>query len=254
MAANKLGRFGVPMAFLLAALTLGAESSQATVVINATRVVYPQQETEVTVKLDNNGAAPALVQAWIDDGDVSATPDEARAPFTLTPPLFRMEPKKGQNLRLFYTQEPLPQDKESLFWLNVLEVPPKDADDEKVNGLRLAFRSRIKLLYRPKGLSGDVRDAPSRVTWQFVRGPGEGYVLRAINPTPYYLTFSDVVVKSGGARWNNQDTGMVAPGSQTDFPLNDTLTVPPTGDFTVEYRFIDDYGAGVDGQYQPQKP
>ena len=49
-------------------------------------------------------------------------------PFTMVPPLFRLDPKKGQMLRIVYTQEPLATDKETLFWLNVLEVPPRDGD------------------------------------------------------------------------------------------------------------------------------
>ena len=109
------------------ALSWLAGSAHAGVVISGTRVIYQAKEREVTVKLSNEGDAPALVQVWLDTGNPNAMPDESKVPFTLSPPLFRLDPKKGQSLRLIYTQEPLPQDKESLFWLNVLEVPPRAA-------------------------------------------------------------------------------------------------------------------------------
>jgi chaperone protein EcpD len=113
------------MAMTAFALSCLVSSAHASVVISGTRVVYQAKEREVTVKLSNEGSSPALVQVWLDTGNPNATPDESDVPFTLTPPLFRLDPKKGQSLRLIYTQEPLPQDKESLFWLNVLEVPPR---------------------------------------------------------------------------------------------------------------------------------
>lgn len=48
-------------------------SAFASVTIIGTRVIYPATEKEVTVRLDNHGNQPALVQAWIDNGN----PDEA---------------------------------------------------------------------------------------------------------------------------------------------------------------------------------
>ncbi len=53
-------------------------------------------------------------------------------------------------MHVFYTGEPLPQDKESVFWLNVQESLPKpDANKAGVNRLQLNSRSRIKLFFRP---------------------------------------------------------------------------------------------------------
>jgi len=241
-------RPGAALAALMACAALGPGSAAASIVINATRVVYPERESEVTVKLDNNGRSPALVQAWIDGGDLTATPDESTAPFTLTPPLFRLDPGKGQSLRLFHTREAQPQDRESLFWLNVLEVPPKAAGNDRRNALRLAFRTRIKLFFRPAALAGAARDAPGSVTWRFARG-GTGYVLRAINPSAYHVTFSRIVARAGGETWSNDEGGMVDPGASADFPLG-LLAAPPAGPFSVEYRYLDDFGGSQDGAYQ----
>jgi chaperone protein EcpD len=61
----------------------------------------------------------------------------------------------------------LPQDRETLYWFNVLEIPPKSkaANDENLNQLQLAFRTRIKFIFRPDGLKGNPLDAAANVTW-----------------------------------------------------------------------------------------
>lgn len=222
--------------------------AQAGVVISGTRVIYAAQEREVTVKLDNEGTVPALVQVWLDTGNPNAMPDETPVPFTLSPPLFRLDPKKGQSLRLIYTQEPLPQDKESLYWLNVLEVPPRaTATPDDPNSLQLAFRSRIKLFFRPTGLKGDPRDAPAQVTWSIVPGKN-GNELKAENPGAYHITFSAIDVVVGGVTYHDDKGGMVDPQSSMSFALHG-LPASSAAPLKVVYHYIDDYGAALDGTF-----
>ncbi|BBD80870.1 fimbrial biogenesis chaperone [Aerosticca soli] len=216
--------------------------AQANVLIGGTRVVFPAKDGEVTVRLTNDNDHPVLVEAWIDHGDPHATPETTDVPFLITPPLFRMEPKKEQNLRIVFTGAALPSDRESLFWLNVLEVPPKPgAQAAGQNVLQLALRSRLKLFYRPDGLPGNPLEAPGQLRWQLARD-GTGHVLVAHNPTPYYLTLAEVSLAAGGARWE-AEPGMVAPFSDLRLPLKTTQASPPTTGAEVSYTAIDDYGA-----------
>ena len=113
--------------FLATAFSTATPPATAGVVVNGTRVVYPADKREVTVSIRNAGETPSLVQAWLDAGDPHSKPGEAKVPFVLTPPLFRLDPTKVQSLRLVYTHDALPVDRESLFWLNVLDVPPRAA-------------------------------------------------------------------------------------------------------------------------------
>ncbi|UVJ46075.1 fimbria/pilus periplasmic chaperone [Pseudomonas sp. LS1212] len=216
---------------------------QASVVISGTRVIFPAQEREVTVKLTNNGKRPALVQAWLDNGQADISPQALQVPFSIAPALFRLDPDKGQTLRVIYTQEPLPTDKESLFWLNVLEVPPKASQ----NTLQLSLRTRIKLIFRPPGLAGEPRDAPARVTWEIVADK-QGLALRATNPTPYIVNLGHMVVTVNGKDFD-AGTGYVAPAGQALFPVPG-LVVTPGATAQVRYTSINDHGAGVEG-WQP---
>jgi len=117
----------VPLAFIAATLLAAAPRATAGVVVDGTRVVYPAAKREVTININNPGSVPSLVQAWLDAGDPRAKPGDSKVPFVLTPPLFRLDPTKVQSLRLVYTHDPLPADRESVFWLNVLDIPPRAA-------------------------------------------------------------------------------------------------------------------------------
>lgn len=120
----------------------------ADIVISGTRVIYKSDQKSVSVRLENKGNSHLLVQSWLDTGDDNAEPGSINVPFTATPPVSRIDAKRGQTIKLMYTGSTvLPSDKESVFWFNVLEVPPKP-DASKVENqslLQLAFRTRIKL-------------------------------------------------------------------------------------------------------------
>nr|WP_199044284.1 fimbria/pilus periplasmic chaperone [Dyella sp. ASV24] len=231
------------MAGALAVAGMFAARSEASVVIGGTRVVYPAQDKEVTVKLTNEGKNAALVQVWLDDGDEKSTPTTAKVPFTVAPPIFRMDPGKGQAVRVMYTQEALPKDKETLFWVNVLEVPPKAAGSEERNVLQFAFRTRIKLFFRPEGLVGDVATAPQKLVWKLVPADGgKGMAIQVTNPTPFHLNFAHVGINVGGQSKGDNSGGMVAPGATATFPLKD-VSARPAGEVKADFTVINDYGA-----------
>ncbi|HDR9875567.1 fimbrial biogenesis chaperone [Burkholderia cenocepacia] len=232
---------------LLRTLTLAiialASQADASVVIAGTRVIFPSSEREVTIQLTNDSKRPALVQAWLDDGNSSALPENVDVPFTLTPSVFRMESGNGQTLRLVHTGEPLPADRESLFWLNVLEVPPKASAENNRNRIQLAVRSRIKIMYRPDGLAGSADDAPMQLDWRVVRTDG-GYALEASNPTPFVVNLGSVLLNAAG-RKHDAGMGYVLPRSTQRFPIKQLAGAPAAG-ATVEFGSINDWGRSVD--------
>lgn len=236
----RLPRMLVAVGTLAAALI--ALPAQAGVIVGGTRVVFPAKIGEVSVRLENKGSQPALVQAWLDTGDAAATPDTVKVPFTLTPPIFRMEPEKGQALRMIHSGEDMATDRETLFWLNVLEVPPKPEIAEGTSTLQFAFRNRIKVFYRPHGLAYPVTEAPSKLQWSLAPGV-DGMAIRVFNPSPYHVSFNKIALTANGRTYEKREVGggMVTPGGTADFPLADLPA--HSGAAEVVYSTIDDYGA-----------
>lgn len=236
---------------LIAALGLSfmIGDAQASVVIAGTRVIFPGQDREVTLKVSNNGSAPALVQAWLDDGDQNSSPDTIDVPFTVSPAMFRLDPSKGQALRIISTGASLAQDKETLYWLNVLEIPPKaKALSTEANKLQLAFRTRIKFMYRPDNLHGRSDDSPGQVRWEVIRmEKGVGYALKATNPTPYFVNLGQISLVSKDKGYD-AGAGFIAPRETTIFPIVG-LTQSIDTAAEVEYLSINDFGGGVKGKY-----
>ncbi|MGH8388887.1 MAG: fimbria/pilus periplasmic chaperone [Pseudomonas sp.] len=227
---------------VITTFTVGFSFAHASVVITGTRVIYPANQREVSVKLNSNGAVPALVQSWVDDGDPDAKAKDKPMPFTLLPPVARIDPGKGQTLRMMYTQDPLPQDRESVYYLNVLEVPPRPpADLQGENLLQMAFRSRIKIFFRPVGLSGNPNETPAQVSWQVVKAEdGKGYALKGENPTVFHANYAETSVKFGDKSYAS-DGGMIPPRSSRLFPLAG-LQALPVGAPEITFNAIDDYG------------
>lgn len=232
-----------------ALLSLQAIPARAGVIIYGTRVIFPAEQQEVVVRLENKGYRPALVQSWLDTGDVRSTPATAQTPFTLSPPIFRIEPGQQQAMRLRYSGEPAPTDRESLYWLNVLEVPPVTSGAEQNNQIELAFRTRLRVFLRPQGLPYPVSSAPSKLQWKLVT-QGQGYALQATNPTPYHVSITSVDLLSAGKRFSkapNQEAndGLLMPAGDMKLFTLPQLRDRPSDTPKVEFTTVSDFGARV---------
>lgn len=234
--------------FMALTLALFGITAHASVVINNTRIIYPQNDKEVTVRLESKNEAPVLIQAWLDSGDEHSTPEAAAIPFIATPPIFRMEPGKQQVVRLAYTGADLPSTQESLFWFNLLEVPAQSQDAQQSNQLQLAFRSRIKLFFRPPNLPYDVEAAPAKLQWRRV-STEQGQALEVYNPSPYHVTFDQIELLDAKQRHAREASvsgaeNMVVPGGRNLFSLP-SLKSPPSRATTVEFQTLDDFGVAI---------
>lgn len=226
----------------LLALLIPFSAANAEIIIHGTRAVYPSDAREITLQVTNTGKSPALVQAWIDEGDAKATPDQSKAPFIITPPITRVEAEKGQYLRItsLPTANALSKTQETLFWLNVLDIPPKpstkNAGDAPDNFLQLAIRSRIKFFYRPSGIKEDVALAPEKIQWS-----SQGNNLLIKNPTPFHITITTISQEHLGKKVNILSEGiMLVPFSEQKIALKNSNIKDMT--FTT----INDYGGRVE--------
>lgn len=216
--------------------------------VMGTRFVYEAGEPEITVNLTNGASRAALVQAWLDEGDPSTQPGTKTLPFLANPPLARIEPGQGQALRIIQIDNNLPRDRESVFWINVLDIPTELETGVGQNSMQLAFRSRLKLFYRPPGLSGTLTSAAEGLRWRLV-STGDGYELTAQNSSPYHVSLSRVTLKANHQGYDAKAGTMIEPYGSLGFPLVDRLSSIPAA-AEVEAVWIDDDGTNKVRKYE----
>ncbi|WP_339465916.1 MULTISPECIES: fimbrial biogenesis chaperone [unclassified Pseudomonas] len=201
------------IASLLLSSMLLSGISQAGVMLGGTRIVFDGNKRDASISVSNTTSQPYAVQTWINtEADDNTTP----TPFVATPPLFRLDPRKEQMVRVQKVPGDLPKDRESVFYFNAQEIPVAGNADE--NTLKIAMRTRIKLFYRPADLKGNPLDALDRLRWSLTQEQGKP-VLVVENPSAFHVSFFGVKVVAGTHFVEVNEPKMVAPMSSQRYPL-----------------------------------
>jgi chaperone protein EcpD len=224
------------IAALIAAGTMVSASvpSHAGISLSATRVIYAQADKEGSLTVRNQASDDVMIQSWLE----SAHDQQDDLPFAITPSLSRLNAGKQQILRIFYAGQGLPVDRESVFWLNVQEIPQKPKED---NTLQIAVRQRIKLFYRPAGLPGKPADAARQLQWHWAVD-GRKTSLDVINDSPYFVSLARANVHVG-TRSYAVATEMIAPKSSKRLAIKDFSDHATHSDTRIEFDSINDFGA-----------
>lgn len=218
-------------------VTLEQELQTFSVETGATRVIYTPDSPGATLTVMNPQSYPMLVQSVVWKAD-----KKTKAPFIVTPPLFRLDGHQQNRLKVVSIGDSAPSDRESLNWLCLTGIPPEPnavwAQNEKVlkSGTakratlvtQLRVTSCLKLLVRPASLKGDPVDKAMSLTWH-----RSATMLTVNNPTPFFMNFKAVRLGT---------TSLSAPGY-----------VPPMGslglklpdnpaDRHVHWTLVTDYG------------
>ncbi|WP_345893402.1 hypothetical protein [Pseudomonas chlororaphis] len=113
-----------------------------------------------------------------------------------------------------------------------------------------AFRSRIKIFYRPENLAGTPIQAIDQVQWKLVPAAAAGtFALQARNPSAFNVSLIELVLVDGGRRQPSED-GMIGPGETKLFAVPGLKALPASA--SVEFNAINDYGALVPVKKQLQ--
>ena len=219
----KLG--ATTLALLLSAASL---SAQASVTPDRTRLIFNESDKSISVTLRNNDPKlPYLAQSWIED----EKGNKISSPLTVLPPVQRIDSMMNGQVKVQGMPDinKLPADRESLFYFNVREIPPKS---NKANTLQIALQTRIKLFWRPKALENVSMKNP----WQYkVTLTRNGQEFTVNNPTPYYVIFSNASTQKNG----NPAAGFspIVMSPKTSAPLNVKMGSVPV------LTYVNDYGA-----------
>ncbi|EBV1274884.1 molecular chaperone [Salmonella enterica subsp. enterica serovar Java] len=206
--------------------------NQGGVSLGATRVIFPSNAKSVSLSVNNSSNSSVwLLRSWVNQYSDN---DKVAVPFIITPPLYRLDGDSSIQLRINATDtEKLVQNRESVFMVNVMAIPPEDDNSNAGTGgnIRFAVNNKIKLIYRPEKLNDQqqIKDAYSSLS--VVKFSG---FITVKNSSPYYITL-------GRAFINGKE---VRGGSDLMLkPLNGEVNIPESdksGRFT--YQVINDFG------------
>lgn len=229
---------------LLLALSCLAASARswAGVTAERTRVIFSEGAREASLLLSNVNPYPVVTQVWVDDGRLDSGPDE-KNPIIVLPPIFRLESKAQRSLRLIFIGEKLPEDRESLYWLNIYEIPPMPTDriSSENSVLTVTMRTQMKVFYRPKGLKMSSNDAVEKL--RFYLRPDRGQLLLDVkNPTPYHVTLGQVELNAAGQK-ASMAGAIVEPYSSNNFPVGSVSSEFNFADrVSLRFSWVDDGG------------
>ena len=222
---------GNDLALLMGSLMLACFTAQAAVAPDRTRLVFKGDERSISVDLKNaSEKLPYLAQSWIED----EKGERITSPLAAVPPVQRIEANDIGQVKIqgMPGLSALPQDRESLFFYNVREIPPKN---EKPNTLQIALQTRIKLFYRPVTLAKVDPLNP----WQFqVTLEKSGTQYQVNNPTGYYVILSNASNRVDGTAAKGFEPMVIPPRThQMMKPTAADLGAMPV------LTYVNDYGA-----------
>ncbi|MDL4618041.1 fimbrial biogenesis chaperone [Citrobacter amalonaticus] len=210
----------------------------AGILAEKTRVIYAEKDKEQPLMLANTNPYPVLVQLWADDG--RGDPNDTTAPFIVIPAIFRLEPGQKQGVRIIYNGTPLATDKETVNWLNIYEIPPSERGNDLNSRLAMTMNTQLKIFYRPDNVMNN-SDPAQNVRFKIVTSGEESYI-ECENPTPYYLSLTNIVAFSELKKTDikREPDMMTPPFSQRRYRLNDRLQRQEINKISVSY--INDNG------------
>lgn len=205
-------------------------SAFAVVNIDRTRVIFNGDENVNFINLINDGTTPTFVQIWTDNGDISMSPDQSKTPVISLPPVMKLSPGEMRSVKLILTsRQKLPPNKESLFWLNVYQVPAMSNESlGSQQKVILPLRLRLKVFVRPPSLQ-----KPLDSSFKSLRFTSVGNELSVYNPTPWYINLNDINI-------NGEDVKnkIIGPESKIRLTLSNVFKVNKK----VTYDVINDNG------------
>ena len=131
--------------FFVVGLVLSSSIAQASVVVGGTRLVFDGTKNNAVISVENKDQNSNIVQSWLSVVDAASPAKDA---FIITPPLFRLKAREKGFVRIVRSGKMLPDDRESMFWLNIKGIPATEYIPDK-NVVQFAINSKIKLIYRP---------------------------------------------------------------------------------------------------------
>ncbi|CAH0530405.1 fimbria/pilus periplasmic chaperone [Vibrio hippocampi] len=195
--------------------------------LDGTRFVYHETAKSMEVQVTNSEERDYGGQVWVENYTHSAQ----ESYFAIYPALFKIGGQSVQQVK-FINIAPLSKDQESLFYINVQEIPPIASDNQMNNAIAIAITTKVKLFYRPESLKKDRPSAEKNIT---ARRTAKGIVLE--NPTPYYFAVTKVHQLPDLPKATMDNLAIFSPQSEVILPVSQQTQLKE-----LSFLAINDYG------------
>ncbi|TDE20196.1 fimbrial chaperone protein [Vibrio owensii] len=229
-------------------------AAHANIVMTGSRIIYPEGEPFVNVYLKNKSKNVFMVQSWFENEDGTKA-NQNEVPFVVLPPLAKIEPQRGQTLRIIKgIEKALPQDQESVFYFNFLQIPSNAAIAEVAassNKIVVTVKHKVKLFYRPKQVINYNRNWEKDFQVQLINYQDGIAKVRLVNKQPLHVSLSgNMFIEHLGEKWFSE-TKMISPNSYQDFTFKN-LKIKKGDKANFLVTIISDQGALIPKSYSIQ--
>lgn len=194
--------------------------------VSDSRIIIDKGKNSSAIVFRNTSGHQFLSKAWIEDSKGVPSEDVMVAPpFAYSP--------SGKHIRFQVTAinpDVLPTDRESLLYFRMHSVP---AGNDSQNKLTIAYDVKLKVFYRPLGLSGSMEEAIEDLRWTLKDG-----VLTAQNNSNFNVSLLTWGIEKD---YTQVDDCVIAPGSSQSFKVNKKYP----SKVTVRWAAMDDYGTAL---------
>lgn len=202
--------------------------------LESTRIIFDGSKPQAKFVVNNGTKEDYLLQSWVDNnGPEDDKKNKSKPPFITTPPIVKSNSNTKNEIRVIQTEFSLPQDRESVFWVNVKSIP-RVHDTASGNGLNISIKNRIKLFYRPEKLMMDFPNGNE--AYKYLTFKVENNKIEVDNKSSFYISLFELSVDGV-----NADLGykMVPPKGNVKYSLSNNKKHHTK----VTWRAVNDFGA-----------
>ncbi|CAG9435396.1 molecular chaperone [Providencia alcalifaciens] len=200
---------------------------------NSTRIIFNGDEKRVSFPASND-----TEQDYVFHGQVLTKQlDQFSRSFIVSPEVVHLKAGESKQIQIVLLGGDMPQDRESLFYLQGHFLPSDMNSADSTVGMRMSYVLQMKLFYRPEKLKASF-DAVDKVADQ-LSFEFKNKILTVTNRSPYYLTLNSLFCKDIFIP-TPDDKSMLEPFSNVSFAVeldevpSLTWTLLNDGGFTTE--------------------
>lgn len=209
----------------------------AGVVTSKNRLIFDEGDIEKNLIIANANRHKIILQTWVDNGE--GDPNVNNIPYFVNPSINKMDSLEKVNLKVIRNFSSYNDDKESVHWLNLYEIPSIKRHDTDLS-VSLAMNTQIKIFFRPKILKKINIDELSTKLSFYIENQDDNYYIVCHNKSKYHASLDDLKLSDKNITIKPEMDMMVKPLSYKKFILD--VPFKNNSSIYIDFSLIDDDG------------